>query len=284
VRINLSGFLPSLAKYILLEKLNTQLNKMAKAPKPGPPGMRPAYMRDPYHRYDSAIEDDYDSYGSGLSESDYATEDEPQDRSRQRQPRHRGVSPEPITKQQKYQQKPTKAPFNLREYRNLQSWDVTRLKTELDSIGLYCDDFEKNTEAPPLQVSAELIEANIRSVCREFTTLAYHKNVQDRSQRLYLCRGLSDQLYRLFALMAIERQYECTVCGDKKRGSRFPTSMTKNCSHSVKTCKSCVRTWATSQLDSNGWNKIRCPECPELMGKSDMRSLATTATYERYVT
>lgn len=233
--------------------------------------MRPASSRDDYHRYDSLVDEDINSYDSDESESDHTIDDD--------EPQYRRLRD---SRQQKYQQnKQAKAPYKLRDYRDLQSWDLTRLKIELDSLGLYCDDFERNADAPALQISPELIEGNIRSVCREFTTLAHHRSMQDRTDRLYICRGLSDQLYRLFALIAIERQYECTVCGDKKRASRFPATITKSCSHTVRTCKACVRSWTSAQLDSKGWNKIRCPECPEMLGRNDIRDLAKADTYER---
>jgi hypothetical protein len=176
---------------------------------------------------------------------------------------------------------PTKEPYRVKEYRHLGSWDLHRLHTEVDAIRAFCDSLEQNEDTRSVSLKLDTIESNIYLVYKETIALGHTRKVSDRSEKLFSYRELSDQLFRLYTVATIEKLVPCTVCGDKKRASKFPEFVTKRCAHPVRTCKACIRSWTTAQLGSNGWNRMRCPECPEMLEKGDMKELATEETYDR---
>ena len=58
--------------------------------------------------------------------------------------------------------------------------------------------------------------------------------------------------------------------------------VTDRCNHARTVCTRCVRSWLESQLDSVSWNRIRCPECTELLDHTDVQRFASAETFERY--
>jgi phage FluMu protein Com len=95
-----------------------------------------------------------------------------------------------------------------------------------------------------------------------------------------ICQGWDP----LFIQVDIEiEEKECVVCGDKRPFDRFPESITTTCTHNVNTCRKCLRKWIKTALASNGWDKIKCPECKELLQHADMHVNASSKQFQKYV-
>ena len=73
----------------------------------------------------------------------------------------------------------------------------------------------------------------------------------------------------------------CCVCSDDKRVSEMPRRITASCTHPVMTCKECVGQWISSSLESMAWDRLKCPECPQLLRFEDVRALAPPRTFDR---
>ncbi|KAI1505249.1 hypothetical protein F5X99DRAFT_275730 [Biscogniauxia marginata] len=76
----------------------------------------------------------------------------------------------------------------------------------------------------------------------------------------------------------------CTVCDDDKMVSEMPRRrrITKDCKHEATVCKECVEQWITSSLEPITWDRLKCPECPQLLKFGDVRAFASKDTFERY--
>ncbi|KAK1769404.1 hypothetical protein QBC33DRAFT_423841, partial [Phialemonium atrogriseum] len=74
----------------------------------------------------------------------------------------------------------------------------------------------------------------------------------------------------------------CAVCSDDKRLTELPVRMTAACEHKPATCKDCVLQWIHSSLETSSWDRLRCPECPQLMKFADVRRYASAADFSRY--
>ncbi len=78
-------------------------------------------------------------------------------------------------------------------------------------------------------------------------------------------------------------RYECVTCTRTLAASSFPKYLsTDKCQHLINTCKACLKAWITSQMGSTTYDKIACPECPQIMQNSDMLIHATKADYARF--
>ncbi|RYP16719.1 hypothetical protein DL765_004955 [Monosporascus sp. GIB2] len=73
----------------------------------------------------------------------------------------------------------------------------------------------------------------------------------------------------------------CTVCSDDKRISEMPRRITASCTHPVTICKECVGQWIASSLDALAWDRLKCPECPQLLSFEDVRAFAPPDAFER---
>ncbi|KAI2606570.1 hypothetical protein GGR54DRAFT_633416 [Hypoxylon sp. NC1633] len=78
----------------------------------------------------------------------------------------------------------------------------------------------------------------------------------------------------------------CIVCSDEKRVSEMPNKrrITAACEHDSSTCKECVAQWITSSLETITWDRLKCPECPQLLKYENVRALATREAFDRYDT
>ncbi|KAL7628031.1 hypothetical protein AAE478_002227 [Parahypoxylon ruwenzoriense] len=78
----------------------------------------------------------------------------------------------------------------------------------------------------------------------------------------------------------------CTVCGDEKRVSEMPNRrrVTAACEHDSLMCKECVGKWIASSMDTSTWDRLKCPECPQLLKFENVRAFATREVFERYDT
>jgi hypothetical protein len=75
----------------------------------------------------------------------------------------------------------------------------------------------------------------------------------------------------------------CVVCGDEHPVDAFSdTRLTTQCSHQNSACISCVHQWIDTQLTDQGWDRIQCLECTEIMQYSDVQRHARPEDFERY--
>ncbi|KAK3941518.1 hypothetical protein QBC46DRAFT_258409 [Diplogelasinospora grovesii] len=75
----------------------------------------------------------------------------------------------------------------------------------------------------------------------------------------------------------------CSVCIDDKKISELPVKITEACKHQATICKDCLKQWLQSSLESGGgWDRLKCPDCPELLKYADVKRYASRQTFDRY--
>ncbi|KAI6904654.1 hypothetical protein KC318_g6342 [Hortaea werneckii] len=78
-------------------------------------------------------------------------------------------------------------------------------------------------------------------------------------------------------------RYDCTTCDRNLSASSFPKYLpTDNCKHLINTCKACTKTHIAVMMDSVTYDKLACPECPELLTNADVKRQAAKDVYKRY--
>lgn len=78
-------------------------------------------------------------------------------------------------------------------------------------------------------------------------------------------------------------RFPCSTCDrDLAASAFFKTRSTKRCAHQVHTCKTCLKAWLTMQLESTTYDKLSCPQCPEIMQHADVKRCATKEAYDKY--
>ncbi|KAI1136910.1 hypothetical protein F5Y05DRAFT_90380 [Hypoxylon sp. FL0543] len=98
-------------------------------------------------------------------------------------------------------------------------------------------------------------------------------------------RSIEDKFVRAEAWL-VPLSEECIVCSDEKRVSEMPNKrrITASCEHDSNMCKECVGNWIASSMDSVAWDRLKCPECPQLLKYENVRAFATREVFERYDT
>jgi hypothetical protein len=81
----------------------------------------------------------------------------------------------------------------------------------------------------------------------------------------------------------VGRTNMCSCCNDLYLGRPYPKL--ENCKHKPDTCPGCFSAWIAAQIDSNAWDKIKCPcqYCNNRMSYADVREYASPETFSRYV-
>ncbi|KAI3332449.1 hypothetical protein HD806DRAFT_519183 [Xylariaceae sp. AK1471] len=76
----------------------------------------------------------------------------------------------------------------------------------------------------------------------------------------------------------------CSICADDKRVSEFPNrrTITSDCAHEATACKACVSQWITSSMETVAWDRLKCPECPKMLGFKDVEAFATRDVFLKY--
>ncbi|KAI1271044.1 hypothetical protein F5Y07DRAFT_406099 [Xylaria sp. FL0933] len=76
----------------------------------------------------------------------------------------------------------------------------------------------------------------------------------------------------------------CTICADDKRVSEMPTRgrITENCEHKATACKECVGQWIASSMETISWDRLKCPECPKILGFKHIETFASRDVFNRY--
>lgn len=146
------------------------------------------------------------------------------------------------------------------------------------------------TDIEELEREVESLERIIAGLQPEWAIFKLRKSVQ-----LYICRSFGKALAKIertrvnllerIILTLFPPKRSCIICTDAKRIGKFPQDkITARCGHEPQVCSKDVQTWITSELESKGWENIRCPECREPLERSDIRKLASKKTFARYET
>ncbi|KAI7188840.1 hypothetical protein KC363_g5226 [Hortaea werneckii] len=78
-------------------------------------------------------------------------------------------------------------------------------------------------------------------------------------------------------------RYDCTTCDRNLSASAFPKYLpTDKCKHLINTCKACTKQYIAVMMDSVTYDKLACPECPELLTNADVKHHAAKDVYKRY--
>lgn len=76
----------------------------------------------------------------------------------------------------------------------------------------------------------------------------------------------------------------CTVCADDKKPTELAVRIASGCKHESSTCRDCLGRWIHSSLDTSTWDRLKCPECPELLNFDSVRRYAVRQDFDRYDT
>lgn len=96
-----------------------------------------------------------------------------------------------------------------------------------------------------------------------------------------LTRSVQDRFTEAEAWLVPQNE-TCVVCGDEKRLSELPARITARCGHPSVTCRDCAGQWIASSLETTGWDRLRCPDCSELLNFEEVRALASPEAFRRY--
>ncbi|KAK3626169.1 hypothetical protein LTR56_019957 [Elasticomyces elasticus] len=78
-------------------------------------------------------------------------------------------------------------------------------------------------------------------------------------------------------------KFTCTTCDRTLAGSSFPKYLaTDNCKHLINTCKQCSQAWVAAQMESTIYDKVSCPECPEVLNNEGVKILASKEVYAKF--
>jgi hypothetical protein len=73
----------------------------------------------------------------------------------------------------------------------------------------------------------------------------------------------------------------CVVCAEEFEEPKVSIRTAGSCSHRTKTCGDCFSSWVASQIETVGWDQIRCPECPRLLSYDDIKSATTEEVFQK---
>lgn len=79
----------------------------------------------------------------------------------------------------------------------------------------------------------------------------------------------------------------CIVCTEdvpKNRFPKLPHSQDDNDSHNSNVCFKCFTEHLRVEVETKGHEGVCCPQCSKPLGESEIRKLASSYTYQEYVT
>ncbi|KAK3394654.1 hypothetical protein B0H63DRAFT_53930 [Podospora didyma] len=76
----------------------------------------------------------------------------------------------------------------------------------------------------------------------------------------------------------------CSACIEDKKLSELPIKITAACSHKATICKDCLKQWLESGLQSGTWDRLKCPDCSEVLRFEDVKRYASSEIFARYDT
>jgi hypothetical protein len=81
------------------------------------------------------------------------------------------------------------------------------------------------------------------------------------------------------------QRYACHTCLEDRTTGQFPNyNPTETCDHLINTCKSCLKEWIQSQIETTVFKPhIQCPQCDQKMNSRDIRMAVSKTLFARYV-
>jgi hypothetical protein len=121
-------------------------------------------------------------------------------------------------------------------------------------------------------------------VLESLTTLEREAERQHSRHYTRLWRDLATSFsqYGSFQPPPLET-HSCIVCNEEKFAFEFPNWVTRKCKHPPSICADDLMTWVASELQTKAWNRIRCPECKEMLQNEDMKAHASVESFKRQV-
>ncbi|KAJ4296060.1 hypothetical protein N0V88_004762 [Collariella sp. IMI 366227] len=80
----------------------------------------------------------------------------------------------------------------------------------------------------------------------------------------------------------LEATEQCTLCIETKTLDEMPVKITSRCSHKVTVCRHCLEEWLCSCIKDGGGDKVKCPDCSEVLEYADVKFHATKEAFEQY--
>ncbi|KAK4152453.1 hypothetical protein C8A00DRAFT_34869 [Chaetomidium leptoderma] len=74
----------------------------------------------------------------------------------------------------------------------------------------------------------------------------------------------------------------CSTCVEDKMLSEMPSNITPRCKHRPSVCKDCLQYWLQSRIEAGTWDRLKCPDCSELLEWQDIKRHAVAETFIRY--
>ncbi|KAL2132302.1 hypothetical protein VTI74DRAFT_3965 [Chaetomium olivicolor] len=74
----------------------------------------------------------------------------------------------------------------------------------------------------------------------------------------------------------------CSACIEKKTLGEMPARITSGCYHQPTVCRDCLDQWLYSCMENGVVNRMKCPDCSELLEYDEVRRNTTKETFERY--
>lgn len=82
----------------------------------------------------------------------------------------------------------------------------------------------------------------------------------------------------------LPKTVQCSICIDDKTLGEMPTKITRRCNHQPTVCRDCMEKWLKSEVGSGTWDRLKCPECAELLDHGDVKRAASEETFDRFDT
>ncbi|KAK3300893.1 uncharacterized protein B0H64DRAFT_26255 [Chaetomium fimeti] len=82
----------------------------------------------------------------------------------------------------------------------------------------------------------------------------------------------------------METTKQCSICIDDKSRDEMPVQITPRCTHQPTACKDCLGEWLRSSIERGAWDRLHCPDCPEVLSWQDVKRHAPEGTFNRYDT
>ena len=142
----------------------------------------------------------------------------------------------------------------------------------------FLDDADLRSEEQLLNDHTWGPDIHIRSQLN--AVLAHDQETSDRELGLQLQQEEEEEEQR--KQQERSRTKTCIICTDDLDVLDFHVKPpTSECDHSVETCHKCLQLWVASEFDSNGWEHIKCPQCPQLLSYADMQAAADPEVFNR---
>jgi hypothetical protein len=172
-------------------------------------------------------------------------------------------------------------------YSHLPRWRTRQLQNELRVLTAYSNHWQSIHSPIYPPVDRRIPSLNMEEL-KEASSDVIRQRTSDqrwKESRASLLNALHAQQQQLNELVSPKRTFECAVCGDEKRRREFPDLITEECRHSVNCCMDCLEQWIESQLESQGWDRIKCPDssCNKLLRRTDMKECASPEAYARCI-